>query len=140
MTMEKTAAQQAYLRFRKLADDEELRKQIIDRERQIEDLTSQLDPISKGKLIGTGVAGGLLGPVGGGIAGAINAPQGSGWASFGAGLGGGIVGGVPGMGLKILGMQTGNRGLMALGDVLGMLGSGAGAAGGYYLANKPESE
>lgn len=131
--MEKTAAREAYFRFIKGAQDEDI-------EKQIRELQGKLSPVSPRHLAGVGAGGALLGPLGGGILGAIKAPKGSGWSSFGAGLGGGMVGTLPGAGLMALGRETQNKGLMALGQVLGMLGSGAGAAGGYYLANAPDEE
>lgn len=110
--MQKTAALEAYVRFAKFAK------------------TEKDDPTSVGKLIGTGVSGGLFGPLGGGIASAINAPEGKGWPSFGLGF----LGGLPGAALASYGMQTGNPAF----HVLGRLGAGGGSALAHYLYHRKD--
>jgi hypothetical protein len=120
--MEKTAARIAYARF----------KAAKEHESKVKD-----DPVSKGKLLGTGISGGLFGPLGGGIAGAINAPEGKGWGSFGSGFGGGVAGALPGLALEHL---SSNDKMKFIGKLLAQIGSGVGSAGAYHMYNAPEGD
>lgn len=121
--MEKTAAIQAYVNF--------MQKRAAEEEEEL-----GYDPNSAGRILRSGILGGLS-PIAGGISSAVAAPRGRKGRAFGASLGLGAAGALPGALLSQLGTS---EGLRNAGTLAAMLGGGSGSALGHHLMNRPRKK